>query len=887
MLRQIILYGFILVLLAAGFWFLFPSKPAGDGKLTSLDAVSRDAIFVWENVDFPHTFDRIAHHSVIWEELKKIEAVNELNDIMHECDTALRAHSDLSALTGSFNACFAVEPLKKSFVPVWIFNAGEGVSSRTFINNIEAALNAKRTDDDNLEIKLGKHTLYAHFQQNLVVVCTDRNVAKKALDRLNTDDAVTADSTFQRLYNTTGKVNHGHVFINTPKLLSILMTENQPQSNLLNELGGRSALDVGLKSNIWILNGFVNTGRYGDDFLSLFQNQKPTARSLLAVMPENTESFVHLGFSHFEEWNRGYAEYLQNTDLKTLYGSHTTESKATITSWIESEIAVGFRNDPALGEKEGFYAIIKTANENTAAKQLRQSSDENEEEKYADFTLQKLRHDKLLPAALGSLFHQFHTAHYTIIDRYIVFAASKESLRRIINDYLSGKTLRNDEGYMKFDKSLSAESNVLFFVRPGYAATALPDLLNESTHNLIKRYDSTLKNFSGLALQWSVESNNLFYHSIILKHNPEKKTYAHSLWELALDSGLRTAPKVVINHNSGAKELFVQTLKNTVYLISNTGKILWSAPVEGPIMSDIFQIDRYDNNKLQLLFNTREKLYLIDRLGNSVTAYPISFERPASSGINVVDYDNNGDLRIFVGLENGDLLNFNKKGTKVKGWKYDNPRSPALTPPEHVSIKGKDYLITLLQNGNVTALNRRGEERLSLSEKLPLTPKPMLYLQRGSDKSLTKLYTIDTNGVLFELNLNDELSKTVLQSTRGDSRFLISPIFNSEQPEFYISDSTGIYGYNTNKELFLRFETHDTATARLNPVKHEAVRALSAVYPAENQVWLMNNTGTPLPDFPMRGHTGPTVDNLNDDQTLNLIVSDAAGVLYNYVIHKP
>ena len=87
-------------------------------------------------------------------------------------------------------------------------------------------------------------------------------------------------------------------------------------------------------------------------------------------------------------------------------------------------------------------------------------------------------------------------------------------------------------------------------------------------------------------------------------------------------------------------------------MISADAKILWSAPVSGPVLSDVFQIDLYRNGKIQYLFNTKEKLYLIDRNGNSVSGFPVVFDSPATNGVNVFDYDNNRKYRYFIAFEN-------------------------------------------------------------------------------------------------------------------------------------------------------------------------------------------------------------------------------------------
>ncbi len=64
------------------------------------------------------------------------------------------------------------------------------------------------------------------------------------------------------------------------------------------------------------------------------------------------------------------------------------------------------------------------------------------------------------------------------------------------------------------------------------------------------------------------------------------------------------------------------TKKNNIYLINSAGRILWKINIPEKIISEIYQIDFYKNNKLQLLFNTKNHVYLIDRNGNFTDGYP-------------------------------------------------------------------------------------------------------------------------------------------------------------------------------------------------------------------------------------------------------------------------
>ena len=91
----------------------------------------------------------------------------------------------------------------------------------------------------------------------------------------------------------------------------------------------------------------------------------------------------------------------------------------------------------------------------------------------------------------------------------------------------------------------------------------------------------------------------------------------------------------------------VQDTDNFLYLITSEGKLVWRIRIAGRIISDIHQVDMYRNKRLQMVFNTAEKLYIIDRSGKNVNNFPIIFATKATAGVAVFDYNNNGDYRFY------------------------------------------------------------------------------------------------------------------------------------------------------------------------------------------------------------------------------------------------
>ena len=196
-----------------------------------------------------------------------------------------------------------------------------------------------------------------------------------------------------------------------------------------------------------------------------------------------------------------------------------------------------------------------------------------------------------------------------------------------------------------------------------------------------------------------------------LSYLPSREIEPETIWQSGLDSTIIGKPALVANHYTKEKEIMVQDKSNMLYLISSSGRILWKKKLDAPILSEITQIDYYRNNKLQYLFNTSNKIYLIDRNGNYVDKYPISLAYKATNGISVFDYDKNRNYRIFLACNNSKVYVFDKSGKTVTGWNAKPTEGIVTKPIQHFRVQGKDYIV-FADNKRNYILNRKGANRV-------------------------------------------------------------------------------------------------------------------------------------------------------------------------------
>ena len=103
---------------------------------------------------------------------------------------------------------------------------------------------------------------------------------------------------------------------------------------------------------------------------------------------------------------------------------------------------------------------------------------------------------------------------------------------------------------------------------------------------------------------------------------------------------------------------------------------------------------------------------------------------------------------------------YDSKGRDVSGFNPDNLNSDILNPPVHIRIKGKDYIVVQLKNGELKILDRRGKDRIYIKENINFS--------NNNFFSFINLFTTtDTNGDLIQIDMNGHIIKN--QYNLGDN----------------------------------------------------------------------------------------------------------------------
>ncbi len=384
----------------------------------------------------------------------------------------------------------------------------------------------------------------------------------------------------------------------------------------------------------------------------------------------------------------------------------------------------------------------------------------------------------------------FTNSYVTKVKDMLVFGnsmrAMKDYLDDLYNDNVWGKSIVKRK-YLEAGKKNSYFSQY-FDVNRLYGT-----LLRGTTSNweaLFQRYEPQLKAIQYGAIHFYLSEDGTKV-DISLHYQLEPIQQKADI-NLAISKSasfprrLIHGPTPVENFNDQSTEFIVQDDENAIHLVNGEGDLIFSQSTSGPIVSPVFQIDYYKNQKLQMVFATKQAIYAFDRFGEPLPNFPIRLpDEKRIAYLNVVDYDLNREYRMFIGDEEGDLFLFDQHGSLLDGWDPNRTTGSLTTRPAHHRIPGVgDFMVSLHRNGNLELFNRKGERRMGGSIRIGETLNTSYGISdRGGAAS--QIVTINEKGELVKVNFKGELTYRN-QLVRPDRETQFHIVNNQMQDQFLV-----------------------------------------------------------------------------------------------------
>ncbi|MFO8234467.1 MAG: DUF3352 domain-containing protein [Bacteroidales bacterium] len=911
---SIIIAGILLIIIIGALLYM---KRQRMPEFEILRTIPTDVAFLLDVQESDEFFAALRENNEIWEELSQIESLATINKYINDIDSLIQDDDVLKnnlanrriiisgKKTGknqvSYLFSMNVENLREQKHIETLLQRYSAIIGKTFHSNNYNNHKTYYIEENN------KRSLTYAFVNGILLVGNNSLIVENAIRQSEVKHSIDDQQDFKKVARTSGKNVSANLYINYRNIGGII--ENsihknyRKQINFINNFGTWAALDFNIRSDALLLNGFSTGILEKKELIDLFKNQEPIKHEVKKILPANTTTFLNLGISNKEQYFSRYKELLQQNDNLDNYEKALRETnnkfglnlEEAIYELLHEEVGIAFLKGNLSNSSDNAFIIMKTKGKrfaenllvNISQKVYNQTNERHKQTLKIDeeisYTAYKLPVENLFGKIFGNLFRGLQNDYFTIIDNYVIFASSPDLLKQFIYSNILNKTLENDPHYNQFDDYLSDNSNFHFYSNLYSSPQLISNYLNPDLQEKIDNNLNHIRKFQAFAYQF-LSNGDMIYNNVFVKYIPEVNEEPKSIWECHLDTIIRKKPALVKNHYTGEQEIFVQDEKNTIYLINKIGRVLWKKKLDEKIISDINQIDFYKNEKLQLLFNTKNKLHLIDRNGNYVEDYPKKLPSPATAGMSVFDYDNRKEYRLFIPCENRQVYNFNKEGNIVKGWQFQGTDTRVNQPIQHFRVGTKDYIVFADQY-RVYILNRRGEIRVNPEKQFRISENNNFVLENNTENK-ARLVTTNTKGQIHYIYFNGEVKNLNIKAFSEDHWFDYQDITGNGSREFIFLDNRTLEVYDSNKEkLFARnFDTNINGP----PLYFEFSakdRKLGVVSKEANEIYLINKKGEIYDGFPLSGNTPFSIGFLEPKQNFNLIVGNKHSFIYNYSVN--
>ncbi len=882
-----------------------------------INAVPAEVSIFIETDDFNYFLNKISKNDELHSILGKNQISAKTFKSILFLDSILHADKSFKHFVNHKNIIISAHPLGiKETALLFIAGAADKDEEllRKIIQNTDSLAEKTHTDFDGakvvrLKFKNFKQTAYYTFYENYFLMSFSEVILQKSIKNINSKAGLGQNKAFADLYKNIENKGDAQVFVNYETLFSntgtVFNSKFKDKQKLLKNSAYWSAFNLSVKRKKLKLTGYTIL-KPEMQFLSVFKDIEPHKSRVINLMPAKTSYFLILNIKNGNDFKYKYEDFLAQTkslnDFQVrrakFYANYKIEENQNdLYALTDDEIALIYEDINKNGKNQRNYVFIKYKDKAKTEKFIKQiitkyaknkSSDNaafqkdfvTEEERYI---ISKLPENNLPALFYGSVFKDIDARYCTLLDNFIVFGKSQADIQEIIASFEKDKTFKRKSPNSEFIKSLPDESNVSLYTDIYHSSKIIEENLQENLAELFDKDILSLKNVQGPVIQL-IFDNYPAYTTIDIGLNTVNREISETVWEVRLDTLIATKPFIVMNHNTDEKEIVIQDSSNKLYLIDKNGKTLWTRQLDGKIISKIYQIDYYENNKLQLLFNTENKIYGIDRKGNWLEGYPVKLKSRATGGISLFDYNHNRNYRIFVPCANKSVYLFDKNGENISGWSFEKSETPVYGSVKHFKNADKDYIV-FRDAVNLYLLNRRGETRVKPEVNISLSKNTEIWFTQDNQKQKAHFAVSNPSGIVYKILEDGKIQKKTFKTYTKNHFFIYRDISGDNVPEYIFTDKnqTDVYDGITDKRIFsYTYKEELTTPVSVYNFGENNIRLGAS---SAKQLYLIDNKGILCEGFPLSGTGLFSITVFDPNDNFALVSGNKDNYLYKYHIN--
>lgn len=875
-----LIIGFLLILFIVAAWLGY--NQLDTKSINPMQAFPKNTAFVLEIPEPAAFFKKLNNQNAFWQDLLSNKKTEEFNQFFNEL---LAQSKDEEKLKLFFNQPFYITtfPNQESTNDFLLITKQSEISLKSMNSMLISKLKgikytAPNKDTSYAKIQTNSVTYFLSESNGLFFISNNSGILQEVQKQILEKKPFTESADFKKLITTRGKRADAFLYAayaTSDDILKNLLSQQGIQLKI-SSFANFSVLDILLKKDALLLNGYTSANDSLNHFLATFQNQTGQKSKLAASLPYSTQSFIAYNLSDYSSFIQKQTKFSQLQKSQANIDQMIQRNALDITSsWWAGEMAL------VIDENQSEYAVFTTKSGIEAFELLSDIANQSQpriiRETYHEQDIKELNSPDFLISQFGTLFSGFKEVYFCVIDETVIFSKSINELKNYIDKLISGNNLSKNAAYIEFSDNLSDDAIIRIYSKTPQANLSVFNYLASKGKPLFENYGNLIKHTKGIGIQIS-NKNNLFYTGLFVNYgtNPVEKLNA---WQVELQAPIAAGPFLVTNHDTEGGGILVQDEFNTLYFLNANGDIVWREMLKEKISSQVFAIDYFKNGKYQYLFNSPNFLYLIDLNGKMVENYPVQLNSEATNELQVIDYDNNKDYRLFIAGKNGEVYNYEINGHLLNGWKAENTRKIINKPITHLVANKKDYVIFEASNGNIIMTDRRGDKRIEVRTAFTNALGSDIYVNKTNSKKGIML-TTDLEGNIVYISESGKVSNTTFDKMSENHFFLYADFNKDNEMDFIYLDEKKLRIYDKFKKLVLTFDFNNPILMKPALFSFNNKIFLGVVDQTEKQLYLFNKNGL-LKDKTRKGNTPFITGKLNQNGAPSLIIGLDKSV-YNY-----
>ena len=698
------------------------------------------------------------------------------------------------------------------------------------------------------------------------------------------------DACFAKAFSASGKNELANVLVNVRKFADIFSSELFDDNALVRNfrtIDGWLTLDM-LNGSPVSFNGIEYPESDSSSFVSFVKSQSDIEFNSLTVIPERSSAYMLVSFSDAQGYDNVLSEYMKTTgmlsernkrvaDMNKAFG---LDAKTKFYSMVKREFAYIVCDNDANPEK-GVYVACGLQSQSAAELELKNmvSSENVQSIDDGNVTIFSLPYDDIPAALFGDMFANCRGNYVFCICNFMIFANSVDDIRALVRDISLNNTMRASISHREFLKKFSTSSKMFLYYNFPCGTEMLKRVLSRQYSSDVDSRRAAIGANGVCGIQFKSTDDGLVFCNLSFGESDSKHVAGSEIiWETNIGTPINMKPCIVKNHDTGATEILVQDKNGMLYLLDASGKEIWHVLIDSPIKSQIYQVDAYKNGKLQYLFSTADKIYLVDRLGNFVDRYPIVLRAESTVPIAVFDYENNRNYRIFAACNDNKVYVYDISGNLLKGWDFDGTENLVNSEISHYTISSEDF-IAFHDSYRAYFLARNGSVKLEFLTNFKFSDNAIYCDVSGTPKFVTT----DENGIVRRFFKDKKQDSISLGKFSSRHHFAMKDIDMDGKADYIFVDSTRLAVYGNNCKLLFdhNFDSEVSAPAFYRFGGQTRIGLVSD----NGQLYLFNSNGTLHEEFPLNGEVPFSICE-SDGGNYSLVTGMGKGRLVNYRITK-